>query len=110
MIRRPLDTVKVIAVGVAALLFVVGLGVAGWHFEWWLKEKNTDRQVQIDNRNLGTQTAWRDEAVDLINQAELLPAGASQALNLERQACDLIDRLTDSYLTDQLADFEAANC
>lgn len=105
-----MDTLKVIGIGLVAILFVVGVGVAGWQFEWWLKAKETDKQVQIDNRNLGTQAAWQDEAVDLINQADLLPEGAPQAAGLRRQACGLIDKLTDSYVTDQLADFESANC
>lgn len=105
-----MDTLKAVGIGMICLLLVVGIGVAGWQFDWWLKAKNTDKQVQIDNRNLGTQTAWQDEAKKLINQASVLPEGAPQAAALERQACELIDKLTNTYMTDQLADFEAANC
>lgn len=101
-----------IVVGVlGAIALVVAVGVAGWHFGWWLQEKNTDRRVGIENRNLGTQTAWRDEALDLINQADLLPPEAPQRQALEDQACDLIGRLTDNYKTDdRLLSFEAREC
>lgn len=98
---------------IGALLGVVlfvGIGIAGWQFDWWLKAKNTDKQVEIDNRNLGTQTAWQDEAKKLIREADLLPEGAPQAAALRQDACELIDKLTDSYMTDQLADFESAYC
>lgn len=107
---RTANVLKAVVAGIACLLLLVGIGVAGWQFGWWLEEKNVDRKVGIENRNLGTQTAWRDEAKKLINQASVLPEGAPQAAALERQACELIDQLVDTYMTDQLAAFEAANC
>lgn len=105
-----MNVLKAIGACLLVILFVVGIGVAGWQFDWWLAEKNVDRKVGIENRNLGTQTAWRDEANHLIRTIELLPAGAPQRGGLENDACDLIDRLTGNYMTDQLAAFEAANC
>lgn len=93
-----------------AALVVIGVCVALYLGFWWLRGDSTDRQVGIQNRNTGTQTAWRDEAVDLINEADLLPVDAPQRGALERQACELIDRLTDTYMTDRLVAFEEAEC
>lgn len=101
---------KAVGVTVAVLLVAVVIGVAGWQFGWWLKEKNVDRGVQVQNRNLGTQTAWHDEATDLINQASLLPDNAPQRAALERQACELIGRLSDPYVDDNLATFQTQEC
>lgn len=96
--------------GVLAVVLVVGIAVGGYLGGWWLKSDATDRRVGIENRNTGTQTAWRDEALDLMNQADLLdPSPQREAL--ERQACDLIGRLTDTYMTDdRLVAFEEAEC
>lgn len=92
-----------------AIAFVILIGVVGWQFDWWLTEKNVDRKVQIENRNTGTQTAWHDEAVNLINQASLIE-GTPQEAALKRQACELIARLTDTYMSDDLVTFQAQEC
>jgi hypothetical protein len=102
--------VRIALACVAALLLLVGLAVGGYQLRWWLRGENTDRRVSIENRNLGTQTAWRDEALDLINQASLLPDSAPQRPALHRQACDLIGRLTDPYMDDTLVVFESQEC
>lgn len=91
---------------VLAILVVVG----GYQLGWWLKKDITDRQVGIDNRQKGTQTAWHDEAIDLMNQADLLPEGAPQAANLRKQACQLIARLSDPYLDDIIIEFQTLEC
>jgi len=97
--------------GVLATLLVVGVIVGGYLGGWWLKKDTTDRRVRIENRNTGTQTAWRDEALDLMNQASLLPEGAPQRAALNRQACDLIGRLTGTYKTDdRIVTFEETEC
>jgi len=101
---------KVAAAAIAAVVAVCVVLTALYLGGWWLKKDTTDRRVAINNRNLGTQTAWRDEAHDLINQASLLPENAPQVVALERQACELIDRLTDPYLDDTLAEFQAQEC
>lgn len=102
--------VRGVFVGVLALAVFVAVIVGGYLGGWWLKKDTTDRQVGIDNRNVGTQTAWHDEAVDLINQASLLPSDAPQRASLERQACELIGRLTDPYRSDELVAFESQEC
>jgi hypothetical protein len=95
---------------VTAVVLVIAVVVGGYLGGWWLRKDVTDRQVRVDNRNTGTQTAWHDEATDLINQAALLPTDAPQRAALERQACELIGRLTDSYVDDNLAAYQAQEC
>jgi len=105
-----MSTVKVILAGLLVIGVMVGIGVTGWQFDWWLAGKNVDRQVSLENNNRGTQTAWRDQARKLVRQANLLPEGAPQRLALVDEACGYIDRLNKHYLTDQLTDFESVNC
>lgn len=94
-----------------ALLLVVVIGVAGWQLDWWLKEKNVNRQVQLDNRNKGVQTAWRDEARNAVTDFELVdPSNTAARGALRVKACGLIDRLVPSYLDDDLVRFEAREC
>jgi hypothetical protein len=94
---------------ISILLVIVLIGVIGWQFNWWLAEKNVDRQVGIDNRQRGTQTAWHDEAIDLFNQADLID-DTPQAAALRRQACELAGRLTGPYEDDTIVEMEAAHC
>jgi hypothetical protein len=95
---------------IGGIVLIVLIGVAGWQFDWWLTEKNVDRQVQIDNRNTGTQTAWADRAKDLIVEIGTLPEDAPVRVTLTQRACDYIGRLTDPYVTDDLATFQAQEC
>jgi hypothetical protein len=104
---RPLT---IIALVIGGLMLAAAIVIGGYQLGWWLKAENTDRQVNIDNRNTGTQTAWHDEATSLINQASLLPDNAPQRARLEQQACELIDRLTDPYVDDNLAAYQAQEC
>jgi hypothetical protein len=90
-------------------VLVILIGVIGWQFEWWLKEKNVDRQTNLDNRRMGTQTAWHDEAIELFNEADILDP-APQADNLRRQACQLVARLTDPYKDDIIVEMELLHC
>ncbi len=95
-----MQALRTAAIAAAALLLVGLLCVGVYLGYWWLARDTTDRSVNVTNRNTGTQTAWRDEAIDLINEAELLPEGSPQAANLRRQACDRIGRLTTDYRQD----------
>lgn len=99
-----------VLIGAATAFAVVVLAVGLYLGGWWLRKDTTDRRVGITNRNVGTQTAWHDEAIDLINQGALLPDNAPQAEALERQACELIGRLTVTHLDDTLAGFQAQEC
>lgn len=100
-----------VAIIIVAVLLFVGIGVAGWQFGWWLEAKNTDRQVNIDNRNKGTQTAWHDEVVKTIADYELIdPANTAARGALRIKACDLIPRLTSPYRDDNIVAFEQEQC
>jgi len=94
---------------VLALVIVGAIMLGGWHAGWWLKAKNVDRQVQLDNRQRGTQTAWHDEAIDLFNQADLID-GTPQAAALRQQACQLSARLTGPYEDDIIFEMEELHC
>lgn len=96
-------------IGVAVLMVVVG--VAGWQLDWWLQEKNVNREVQIDNRNKGVQTAWRDEARNAIADYALVDSSNTAARGALRfKACGLIDRLVPSYRDDDIVRFENKEC
>jgi hypothetical protein len=101
------------ALCVLGLLLAVGVFFGGRELDWWLRTDNRNRQVELDNRDLGTQTAWRDEAQDSVREFHAYPpepefdAARGVARN---QACDLIGRLADSYVTDDLVAFNEEEC
>lgn len=99
---------KVLAI-IGTIVIVVLVGIAAWQFSWFVAEKNTDRQVRIDNRNTGTQTAWHDQATSDVRDFFILPDGPAQA-HVRVEACDLIARLADSYVDDNLNTFQQENC
>lgn len=92
------------------IVLLAGVVIGGRELNWWLRKDNVDRQVRIDNRNTGTQTAWADEAKNMIIDIELLPDGTPAKANLVRQTCDLIGRLTSPYQTDDLVSFQTQEC
>ena len=92
------------------LLFTV-IGVAGWQIGWWFKTADTNRQVQLDNRNTGVQTAWHDQAVQGVKDYYLTPESNTAARGaLRNQTCELIGRLVDEYKTTELVEFEQKEC
>lgn len=104
------NVLAVLAV-IGAVIFAVVITVGVWQFNWFVTEKNTDRQVQIDNRQKGTQTAWRDEARNAITDYELIdPANTAARGALRVKACSLIDRLVPTYLDNDLAQFQTQEC
>lgn len=105
------STVGMIAIAVVALAALVGLSIGAWQLGWFVNEKNVDRQVHIDNRNKGTQTAWRDEAVKTIADYRLVdPTNTAARGALRTKACDLIPRLRSDYLTPNLIEFQTKEC
>lgn len=96
---------------IGALVLITAISVGGWQAGWWLKEKNVNRQVQIDNRNKGVQVAWRDEARNAITDYELIdPANMASRGALRTKACSLIVRLVPSYKDADLIQFEIKEC
>lgn len=106
---------KDVAGGVLALIVglvvIAAVGIGVWQLGWFVEEKNVDRQVRIDNRNKGTQTAWRDEAVKTVADFELVdPDNTAARAALRNKACDLIVRLRPDYRTGDLESFAAREC
>lgn len=101
----------------ATLALIVGLAVIAvlavgvWQLGWFVSAKNVDRQVHIDNRNTGTQTAWHDQALQDIRDFTLLdPSDTARRGALRNDACNLIGRLRPDYLTQDLSDFKNQEC
>lgn len=103
--------VSYVFMALGLVLSLAVIGVVGWQAGWWLEAKNTDRRVQIDNRQKGTQTAWSDEARNAISDYLLLdPANTATRGALRNKACVLINRLTYNYKDDDLVAFETKEC
>lgn len=105
-----MDIAKAIGAILAGLLLLGAIGVGGWQFGWWLEEKGVDRRVGIENRNTGTQTAWRDRVEELMSQISLLPNDTPARDALIREACNKAGRLTDNYYTPEIEVFVTENC
>lgn len=106
-----MDTFKAILAVFGTLVVVAIVVLAGWQIGWWFKGENLERQVNLDNRNLGTQTAWADEALDSVAEYYTVDESNTAARGaLRRQACELIGRLDDDYLTPDLSEFYVINC
>lgn len=96
---------------VAWLALLVGLSVAAWKLGWFVEARNVDRQVNIDNSNKGTQTAWHDEAVNAIaDYRSTDPANTAVRGALRTKACGLIARLRPPYRDDIVVAFSEREC
>lgn len=106
-----MTTFKRIVVGVAIAGAFAVIVFGGWLLGWWFKAENLERRVDLINSNTGTQTAWRDEALDSVAEFFGTPEDNGAARNaIKRQACDLIGRLDDDYLDATLAEFFVSEC
>lgn len=105
------STAGSILLGLFAVIVIAVLAIGTWQLGWFVAEKDTDRQVQIDNRNKGTQTAWHDEVVKTIADYQLVdPANTAARGALRNKACDLIPRLTETYRDSNIVAFESQEC
>lgn len=96
---------------VLAMAVIAALAFGSWQFGWFLKEDAVGRETEIDNTRTGTQDAWRTEAIRTIRDIAVLPEDATaQRAALTNQACDLIAKLTDQFMTDDLAEFAQEEC
>lgn len=98
----------VVALLVAALV-AAAIGVGVWQFGWFVAEKNTDRQVNIDNRNKGAQVAWRDQAREGIRDFYATDDPAYRGA-LRNQVCGLTPKLTNTYRDSDIVAFESKEC
>lgn len=109
--QRGESSLGAIAIVIVVIAFVVVGSIGVWKAGWFIKAKDTDRQVQIDNSNKGTQTAWRDQVVRDIKDFNLLdPSSTAQRGAIRSEACDLISRLKDPYKTPNIIRFEQEEC
>lgn len=104
-----MSVVGKVAAGILAVIVFVAIVVGGYNAGWWLKKDQTNRQVKIDNQQLGTQTAWADEVRSDIKDAALLPEGPQRQV-VVNEACELIPRLTETFLTPEIETFQMENC
>lgn len=105
------DALAGVAVAIVAVALIALIAFGAWHLFWRVKKADVDRDVQIRNRNTGTQTAWRDEARATVSQFHLTPTDQAAARSaLRTQACDLIVRLRPDYRTADLDTFYAQEC
>ncbi len=88
---------------------IVLLAIAAWQLGWWLKAKNTDRGVRIQNQNVGTQSAWQQQVTEGIRTVALLEDGP-QRRAVVNEACLLASKLTPNFRTASIDAFTAANC
>lgn len=99
-----------VLIGLAAAVLLPATAVGLYLGAWWLRGDTVDRDVRVQNRNTGAQTAWADEARDKVEDFQLLDEGQPAKASLRRSACELIGRLSDPYVDDQLATFQAEDC
>lgn len=109
--QRGSSTLGAIAATILITVVLVVAVVGVWRLGWFVKEKNTDKQVEINNHNTGTQTAWQDEVLKSIAEFDAMdPANLAQWNALADKACNIIPRLTEPYKTESIKMFEQEHC
>lgn len=103
------EGVKATVVGLAVVVILIGLSIAAWQLGWFVQAKNTDRQVNIDNRNKGAQVAWRDQAREGIRDFYATDDPAYRGA-LRNQVCGLTPKLVDTYRDADIVTFESKEC
>jgi hypothetical protein len=106
-----MKTFGVVVASILAAIVVVFLVVGVWWLGWFIKERNIEKQVDIDNHNKGTQQAWHDEAVRGVSDFNTIPADQTAARNgVKAQTCQLIARLDEPYRDDIVVSFQLQEC
>lgn len=93
---------------IIGLVVLAALAVANWKFGWWYERAKTDERVRVQRHNIGSQQAFQDAAESYMLDYEVLEGPAKA--NAERRACDQIGNLTDSFMTDELDEFQEEHC
>jgi len=104
------SSLAAIALGIVAIFAVVILSIGAWKLDCFVKEKNTDRQVQIDNRQQGTQTAWHDKVLADIRDFRLLDDNDPRRGAISDEACSYIPRLLPAYRDPSIEAFNSEEC
>lgn len=105
------EKARIVWATVIGLAVIAVLSIGTWQLGWFVQEKNVERQTEIDNTRTATQTAWRDEATQTIRDIAVLDENNVAARGaLTNQACDLIDKLTEQFITEPLTEFAEENC
>lgn len=91
------------------IILIVAILFGGRELGWWLKADNVNRQVRIDNTNIGTQQAWYDEVTEGMQDTVVLPDGP-QKQAIVKKVCELIPRLTETYQTSNVLDYQQEYC
>lgn len=98
-----------ILAGLVAIILIVGIVVAGYQLNWWLKGNAVNRTAKINRQSYEVQQTYHEKVLQDISDVRRLdaqiaaPAYASQASELRAEriaavgvACDHISRLTTS--------------
>lgn len=106
-----------IAAAIGAVVAVVVLSVAAWQLDWFVKEKNTDRQTQVTNNSIGRQQALQSAVlrqiatVRDIDTQEQTPAVIAQRKAIVTDICENAGMLTGSLtLPASAVEFTSQEC
>lgn len=105
-----MSNAKIVLTGVLVVIAISLLGWGSYELEWFFKRENTERQVDLDNNNQGTQTAWRDEVHEYIQEINTLPENSPARESAKRNACEIAGRLNDEYFDLTIETFFDRNC
>jgi len=94
---------------IAAVAITTVLAVGIWQLGWFVEKKNTEKRVEIREQLVGTQTARRDQALDLISDWKVVTDPQAKA-TLRAEACRVIGTTGDAVRTPEITTFTEENC
>lgn len=107
---------KVAAV-IGTVVAVIILSIAAWQLDWFVKEKNTDRQTQVTNNSIGRQQAIQSAVlrqiatVRDIDTQEQTPEVIAQRKAIVTEICENAGMLTGSLtLPASAVEFTSQEC
>lgn len=104
---------KAVLAAIAAILvfaLAILLGVGLWKFDWFVQEKNVDRQTRLNNRQQSTQEGYYDTVKADIKIVVLLDPNDPRRGAVVDEACGLTERLTPTYRTASIEAFYSQEC
>jgi uncharacterized iron-regulated membrane protein len=103
-------TAGTIVLIIGGLIIFVALMVGLWHLDWFVKEKNTDRQTQVIDKSVGRQQALTSKVLRDIRTVRTMdaqvktPALKAQRIAIVNDICDNAALLTGSITMPATAD------